>query len=83
MEESLQEEVKKLVDFIKPELDKPFNLNRILNISLLNALWFIMAGEKLELDNPKLPEILSTIDDLTRYLLFNVNIPHWAQFCQK
>ena len=66
MEESLLEEVQKLVEFMKPEAGKEFNLKRITNVAILNALWFIMAGERLEIDDPKALEILSLLDDLTR-----------------
>jgi hypothetical protein len=32
---------------------QPVNLNRTMNISIINALWQILVGEKLDLDDPK------------------------------
>ena len=66
MEEALQDEVQKLIDFVKPEVNKITNLNRVTNIAILNALWNIMAGETLELSDPKLQDILTALDDLVR-----------------
>ena len=68
MEEALQDEVQKLIDFVKPEVNKITNLNRVTNIAILNALWNIMAGETLELSDPKLQDILTALDDLVRSL---------------
>ena len=67
MEDDLQEEVQKLIDYVKPKIGTPCTLNRTLNISIVNALWFILAGEKLELNDPKLNELTEAIDDVLRY----------------
>ena len=37
-----------------------------MNISILNALWSILVGEKLELDDPKLAAIIKMFDSLFR-----------------
>jgi hypothetical protein len=37
-----------------------------MNISILNALWAILVGEKLELDDPKLANIIKRFDSLFR-----------------
>ena len=66
MEESLQDEVMNLIDFVEPNVDKPFNMNRVANISILNALWFIMTGEKMKLDDPDLDESMSLDEFLAK-----------------
>lgn len=37
-----------------------------MNISILNAMWLILVGEKLDLDDPKLHKIIKLIDELNR-----------------
>ena len=66
MEESLQDEVLNLIDFLEPNVDKPFDMNRVTNISILNALCDIMTGEKMKLDDPKLGDIVKSFDNVTR-----------------
>ena len=41
-------------------------MNRTMNISILNALWSILVGEKLDLDDPKLAKIIQMFDGLFR-----------------
>nr|AKH03509.1 cytochrome P450 3075A3 [Paracyclopina nana] len=66
MEEAIGEEVQKLMVKLKASEGKPIGLNRTFNISILNALWNILAGEKLELDDPKLLSLLKCLDDLVK-----------------
>ena len=47
-----------------------------MNVSILNALWSILVGEKLDLDDPKLAEIIQMID----YLLREVDNPGSAAY---
>jgi len=37
-----------------------------MNISILNALWSILVGEKLELDDPKLESVIALFDNLLK-----------------
>jgi hypothetical protein len=46
--------------------NEPVDLNRSMNISILNALWSILVGEKLELDDPKLAHVIILFDELLR-----------------
>ena len=62
MEDSLHEEIQKLVEFLKPNANKPFDLKLTVNITILNALWAILTGEKLSLDHPKANYALKCID---------------------
>ena len=66
MEESLHQEVQKLIECLQMNMNKPVNLNQTMNISILNALWNILVGEKLEYNDPKLKKIVHTIDDFLR-----------------
>ena len=66
MEDSLQLEVDKLTKFLMTKVDKPYDLNRTTNISIVNALWGILVGERLELTDPKLHQILAAFDSLLR-----------------
>ena len=66
MEDSLQMEVEKLANFLSTKVNQPFDLNRTTNISIVNALWGILVGERLELTDPKLHRILAAFDSLLR-----------------
>ena len=66
MEDSIQVEVQKLCSFLETKTSEPFDLNRITNVSIVNALWYILVGERLELTDPKLLELMSGIDNILR-----------------
>lgn len=66
MEDSLLLEVKKLQDYLITKVDQPIDLNRTTNISIVNALWGILVGERLELTDPKLHQLLTAFDNLIR-----------------
>ena len=66
MEDSIQVEVQKLINYLETKTSEPFDLNRITNVSIVNALWFILVGERLELTDPKLLELMSGIDNILR-----------------
>ena len=68
MEEALNDEVRKLVDFLRSKDGKIVSLNKTLNVSILNALWNILVGEKLPLNSPKLEHLVTLFDDLFRYI---------------
>jgi len=66
MENGFLEEAQKLVQFLKPKVGQPINLNRTMNVSALNALWNILVGEKMELDSPTSLKIVKLMDDFLR-----------------
>ena len=66
MEDGFLEEAQKLVQFFKPKVGQPINLNRTMNVSALNALWNILVGEKMELDSPTSLKIVKLMDDFLR-----------------
>ena len=41
-------------------------MNLKLNLSIVNALWFLLTGERFSLDDPKLKAIVSKIDAMLR-----------------
>jgi hypothetical protein len=59
---SFKPETKKMFKF----QDEPVNLNRTMNVSIINALWLILVGEKLELDDPKLTKVIGLLDEFVR-----------------
>ena len=63
MEEDINQEVEKLVQRLKQECEgKATRLNSLMSLSVVNALWVLLVGEKLALDDPKLLEIVTAID---------------------
>ncbi|XP_032664141.1 methyl farnesoate epoxidase-like [Odontomachus brunneus] len=42
------------------------NLHNITSIAVLNSLWTLVAGSSFDLDNPRLMEILSILNDIVR-----------------
>ena len=66
MEDSLNEEVQKLIEVYKQDLSKPVDLSNTMNISIVNALWHIITGEKLDLQDPKLTKIIALFNDFFR-----------------
>ena len=66
MEDGLLEEAQKLANYLKNNAGKPINLNRTMNVSVLNALWFILTGEKMDLNCPTSLKIVNLLDDFLR-----------------
>ena len=52
------DEIDKLCEELKKSVGMPISLSTKMNISILNALWGILTGEKLLLSDPKLQTIL-------------------------
>ena len=62
METHILEEVEKLCDQLDIDGDqgnKPIDLTQRMNISIVNALWVLLVGEKLELNDKRLKVFLS------------------------
>lgn len=58
MESTLLDELDKLCEELKRCCDKAIDIKTKMNISILNSLWSILTGQKLQLDDPKLQNIL-------------------------
>ena len=66
MEDALLLEVQKLTSHLSQMVDKPTDLNRTMNISILNALWGIMVGETLSLTDEKSLDLMKGIEPIIR-----------------
>jgi len=66
MESLIQEEVEKCIEMLSQETGKVTKLSLKLNIAILNALWKLLTGEKLEYDSPKSKEIVERFNDMFR-----------------
>jgi len=66
MEETLHVEVEKLVELLGKRAGQAQVLDGALNISVINALWVMMVGEKMELEDPKLHRVTRTINSLLK-----------------
>lgn len=67
MECIIEEEVQKLCNKLSSvKQDEATDLNSTFNISILNSLWSILVGEKLELEDEKLKKIIHLFDKLLR-----------------
>ena len=67
MEDSINRDVGKLVFFLgKEKSGKPINLDTEMKITIVNALWNLLVGEELSLQDPKLLRIVKIIDDVAK-----------------
>ena len=66
MEDTLLDEVDKLCKEYKKVAGEPVCLDNTLNLSIVNALWAILVGEKLPLNDPKINEIVASLNKVIR-----------------
>ena len=66
MEDTLLDEIEKLCNEYNKFVGKPVCLDNTLNLSIVNALWAILVGEKLPLDDPKILKIVSSFNKIIR-----------------
>ena len=62
MHKLIQEEVLGLLHWMKQSEGQPVNAENLFNISIFNALWMIISGEKFKLDDEKLLDIVAKLD---------------------
>jgi len=82
MEGGINGEVCKLIERIKRDhVGKPTSLTLVMNGSIVNSLWVVLAGEELPLDDPKLLTIIEAIDEAikvnTQPNMFLVRMGDW------
>ena len=65
-ENTITLEVEKFCNELTKFKGEPFNIHGKVNVSILNSLWYLLVGEALELDNPKLLRIVSLLDRYAR-----------------
>ena len=51
---------------ILQDVGQEMSVNLKLNLSIVNALWVLLAGDRFELEDPKLQAIVSKFDDALR-----------------
>ncbi len=66
MEEHVMDEVGELQKFLESTGGQPIDTRNRFNIIVVNALWTVMTGERLSPEDPKLPNLLSLLDQLIR-----------------
>ena len=66
MEDTLLEEVDKLCKEYMKIVGEPVCLDNTLNLSIVNALWAILVGEKLPLNDPKVNEIVNNLNKVIK-----------------
>nr|AKH03502.1 cytochrome P450 3036B1 [Paracyclopina nana] len=73
MEELIQEEIRQLCQKLDKQLNQPLKVDLTYNLSVVNALWTVITGSRLSLDDPKLIELVVKIDELME-MSGNVNL---------
>lgn len=69
MEDQMNAELSKLCavyDQLEAE-GQPVVMQRSMNLSILNSVWCLLAGDTLELGDPKMDELVRNVDDLFKY----------------
>ena len=66
MEDAMLDEVEKLSAELHKDIGMPKSLGNKLNLSILNALWAILVGENLPLNDPKLLQIVESVNEFIR-----------------
>ena len=64
MEEIVTEEAAELCKALEETDAQPIDIRAEFNVSVLNALWFILSSEKLSRTDPKLKRVLKLLDDM-------------------
>lgn len=63
MEQKIQEESRDLIDNLTKICFEPIYMHTAFDISVLNVLWTMMAGERFALDDVRLKKLLNIIHD--------------------
>lgn len=66
MEEKIYEETKTFNDILTTRCSQPVFMHNIFDVSVLNGLWAMMAGQRFEIDDERLRKLLSIIHDAFR-----------------
>ncbi|CAH1235119.1 unnamed protein product [Diabrotica balteata] len=66
MEEKIHEETRALIEHFKKNDAEPVFMHNAFDISVLNALWAMMAGQRFETDDERLRKLLQIIHDAFR-----------------
>ena len=75
MEDAMLDEIDKLCIELQKYVGKPKFLGNTLNLSIVNALWAILVGEHLPLDDPML---LKIVDSVNSFIRDSSGLNRWA-----
>lgn len=66
MEHLIHEEIRKLCDKLDKSEGESLSMATVFNLSVINALWSILTGCKMGLDDPKLLQLMERFDDFLK-----------------
>lgn len=66
MEEKIYEETRTFIEILKDRCSQPLFMHNIFDVSVLNGLWAMMAGQRFEIDDERLRKLLKIIHDAFR-----------------
>ncbi|XP_050311649.1 uncharacterized protein LOC126747190 [Anthonomus grandis grandis] len=66
MEEKIHEECVALVESLKAKSNEPIFMHRAFDVSVLNALWAMLAGVRFDVNDARLTELLHILHDCFR-----------------
>lgn len=66
MEEKIYEETREFIDILKTRCSQPLFMHNIFDVSVINGLWAMMAGQRFEIDDERLVKLLKIIHDAFR-----------------
>ena len=82
MEAHIHVEIRKLVELLREDLGQETCLKHKMNIPILNSLWTLITGEKMEYDDPKLITIIKKIDKMMTSVasVGPINLFSWLKY---
>ncbi|RZB39555.1 p450 domain containing protein, partial [Asbolus verrucosus] len=66
MEEKIQEETRDLIAIFKKQCSESIWMHTAFDVSVLNVLWAMMAGERFDINDERLLKLLKIIHDAFR-----------------
>ncbi|EFA01264.1 cytochrome P450 15A1 [Tribolium castaneum] len=66
MEEKIEEETKDLIAVFKKQCSEPIWMHTAFDVSVLNVLWAMMAGERFNINDERLRKLLKIVHDAFR-----------------
>jgi len=66
MEDLILTEIHQLCNFLDKQIQQPLKINLAFNLSVVNALWTLITGSRLSLEDPELIHFVGLIDELVK-----------------
>jgi len=66
MEDLILEEIRGLFNKLDDQINTPLSMSLIYNVSVINALWTLLSGQRLSLDDPGLQNLIEKIDEMVK-----------------